>query len=157
MDNFAFASARQLRTAMNDGVLTAVDALAVLQARKERKESQGIALKGKSLGLMNSLLGVPAPAKAAKAAEEPRAAVVGEAEAYAAKLKLKSAKQLAQQASRAFLPWKKSALAAEIASRDVPRLLEFDARVDAPVGDRLEDLQAMLAQVHAMQARIDAL
>ena len=161
MDNFAFASARQLRTAIADGVLTAVEVIAVLQARKERKESQGLVLKGKSLGLMNSLLGVPAPAKAAKAAEAPREAVVGELEEYAAKLKLKSAKQLAQQASRAFLPWKKSALAAEIASRDVPRphaaAEAIVAKVDAPVGDRLEDLQAMLAQVHAMQARIDAL
>ena len=164
MDNFAFASARQLRTAMNDGVLTAVDALAVLQARKERKESQGLVLKGKSLGLMNSLLGVPAPAKAAKAAEEPRAAVVGEAEAYAAKLKLKSAKQLAQQASRAFLPWKKSALAAEIASRDAAPatpeqinslMAASEAQVHAT--GSVAQLEAMLAKVLAMQARVDAL
>ena len=77
MDTFAFATAAQLRSALTDGVLTSADVLTVLQTRKERKEKSGQALKGKSLALMNSLLGIPAPAKAAKA--EPRDAEVGEA------------------------------------------------------------------------------
>ena len=38
MDNFAFASARQLRTALNESVLDKAQVLAVLQERKERKE-----------------------------------------------------------------------------------------------------------------------
>ena len=154
MDNFAFASARQLRTALNDGVLISAQVLAVLQERLERKEKSGQALKGKSLALMNELLGIPAPAKAAKA-EEPRAADEGEAEAYAAKLTLRTNPQLAQQAAKAYLPWKKAALAAEIASRDASPAAEPAAATDdVPT---LAELQAMLANIKAIGARFDRL
>ena len=153
MDNFAFASARQLRTALNDGVLISAQVLAVLQERLERKEKSGQALKGKSLALMNELLGIPAPAKAAKAAQEPREAELGEAEAYAAKLTLRTDKQLAQQAAKAYLPWKKAALAAEIASRDsAPSLTPDSDRVAT-----IPELEAMLANIERMRAEFAAL
>ena len=153
MDNFAFASARQLRTALNDGVLISAQVLAVLQERLERKEKSGQALKGKSLTLMNELLGIPAPAKAAKAAQEPRAADEGEAEAYAAKLTLRTNPQLAQQAAKAYLPWKKAALAAEIASRDsAPALTPDSDRVAT-----IPELEAMLANIERMRAEFAAL
>lgn len=153
MDTFAFATAAQLRSALTDGVLTSADVLTVLQTRKERKEKSGQALKGKSLALMNSLLGIPAPAKAAKAAQEPRVAEVGEAEAYAAKLTLRTDKQLAQQAAKAYLPWKKSALAAEIAKRDsAPALTPDSDRVAT-----IPELEAMLANIERMRAEFAAL
>ena len=152
MDNFAFASARQLRTALNDGVLISAQVLAVLQERLERKEKSGQALKGKSLALMNELLGIPAPAKAAKAAE-PRAADEGEAEAYAAKLTLRTNPQLAQQAAKAYLPWKKAALAAEIASRDASPALTPDSDRIATI----PELEAMLANIERMRAEFAAL
>ena len=144
MDTFAFATAAQLRSALTDGVLTSVEVLAVLQTRKERKEKSGQALKGKSLALMNSLLGIPAPAKAAKA--EPRDAEVGESEAYAAKLTLRTDKQLAQQAAKAYLPWKKAALAAEIAKRDSAP--EFERVTTLP------ELESMMKQLVAMRAEL---
>ena len=152
MDNFAFASARQLRTALNDGVLISAQVLAVLQERLERKEKSGQALKGKSLALMNELLGIPAPAKAAKAAQEPRVADEGEAEAYAAKLTLRTDKQLAQQAAKAYLPWKKSALAAEIASRD-----SSPAPIPADRVATMAELEAMLASIERKAALFAAL
>ena len=151
MDNFAFASARQLRTALNDGVLISAQVLAVLQERLERKEKSGQALKGKSLALMNELLGIPAPAKAAKA-EEPRAADEGEAEAYAAKLTLRTNPQLAQQAAKAYLPWKKAALAAEIASRDAS-----PAPIPADRVATMAELEAMLASIERKAALFAAL
>ena len=153
MDTFAFATAAQLRSALTDGVLTSADVLTVLQTRKERKEKSGQALKGKSLALMNSLLGIPAPAKAAKAAQEPRVAEVGEAEAYAAKLTLRTNPQLAQQAAKAYLPWKKAALAAEIASRDsAPALTPDSDRVAT-----IPELEAMLANIERIRAEFAAL
>jgi hypothetical protein len=151
MDTFAFATAAQLRSALTDGVLTSADVLTVLQTRKERKEASGQALKGKSLALMNSLLGIPAPAKAAKA--EPRVAEVGESEAYAAKLTLRTDKQLAQQAAKAYLPWKKAALAAEIASRDASPALTPDSDRIATI----PELEAMLANIERMRAEFAAL
>ena len=151
MDTFAFATAAQLRSALTDGVLTSADVLTVLQTRKERKEKSGQALKGKSLALMNSLLGIPAPAKAAKA--EPRDAEVGEAETYAAKLTLRTDKQLAQQAAKAYLPWKKSALAAEIAKRDASPALTPDSDRIATI----PELEAMLANIERMRAEFAAL
>ena len=153
MDNFAFASARQLRTALNDGVLISAQVLAVLQERLERKEKSGQALKGKSLALMNELLGIAAPAKAAKAAQEPREAELGESEAYAAKLTLRTDKQLAQQAAKAYLPWKKSALAAEIASRDAAPALTPDSDRVATI----PELEAMLANIERIRAEFAAL
>lgn len=153
MNTFAFATAAQLRSALTDGVLTSADVLTVLQTRKERKEKSGQALKGKSLALMNSLLGIPAPAKAAKAAQEPRAADEGEAETYAAKLTLRTDKQLAQQAAKAYLPWKKSALAAEIASRDAAPALTPDSDRVATI----PELEAMLANIERIRAEFAAL
>ena len=155
MDNFAFASARQLRTALNDGVLISAQVLAVLQERKERKEKSGQALKGKSLALMNELLGIAAPAKAAKAAPVLRDADEGEAEAYAAKIADWSDKKIAQSARNAHLPWKKAALAAEIASRDsAPAAEPAAATDDVPT---MAELEAMLANIKAIGARFDRL
>lgn len=105
---YAFTPANDLAKIISAAIITKADGIAILQARKERKDAKGKPFAGKSASLLASLLGIAPPAKPEAPTDEA---------AYVAKITNWSKAQINASLAKVHLSWKKTALTSELASR----------------------------------------
>tara|TARA_B100000795_G_scaffold155797_1_gene116886 strand:- start:278 stop:901 length:624 start_codon:yes stop_codon:yes gene_type:complete len=170
----AFASANLLASHIESELVSKMDVIAILQARKDRKISRNQEFKGKSAKLLNKLLGIevprphatPAQINSLMAASEVEVQVIADRSAkaevmlaedkemaYLMKLESASKKQIESRLLKVKLEWKKNLLlgALEQFGGDVPQAVRPHAQAEEIVA-RVDSADAALSLTNLIQS-----